>query len=74
MLALRLDDDLAKRVAALALRQGRNKSAVVREALIRYMNKNRRVAKSNPPVFKKVRTVLIMNAIRPAKQPTVQRK
>ena len=37
MLALRLDDDLEKRVVALALRQGRKKSAVVREALIRYM-------------------------------------
>ena len=37
MLALRLDDELEKRVAELAYRQGRNKSALVREALIRYM-------------------------------------
>ena len=37
MLALRLDDDLEKRIADLATRQGRNKSALVREALIRYM-------------------------------------
>ena len=37
MLALRLDDELEKRVADLAYRQGRNKSALVREALIRYM-------------------------------------
>ena len=37
MLALRLDDELEKRVADLATRQGRNKSALVREALIRYM-------------------------------------
>ena len=37
MLALRVDDELAKRVAALARRQGRNKSALVREALVRYM-------------------------------------
>ena len=44
MLALRLDDDLAKRVAALALRQGRNKSAVVREALIRYMEDQEDIA------------------------------
>ena len=37
MLALRLDEELEKRVAELAYRQGRNKSALVREALIRYM-------------------------------------
>ena len=37
MLVLRLDDELEKRVAELAYRQGRNKSALVREALIRYM-------------------------------------
>lgn len=37
MLALRLDDELEKRIADLATRQGRNKSALVREALIRYM-------------------------------------
>ena len=37
MLALRLDDELEKPVADLATRQGRNKSALVREALIRYM-------------------------------------
>ena len=37
MLALRLDDELEKRVADLATRQGRNKSALVREALNRYM-------------------------------------
>ena len=37
MLALRLDDEMEKRVATLATRQGRNKSALVREALIRYM-------------------------------------
>lgn len=37
MLALRLDDELDKRVTALARLQGRNKSAVVREALSRYM-------------------------------------
>ena len=37
MLALRLDDELEKRIADLASRQGRNKSALVREALIRYM-------------------------------------
>ena len=37
MLALRLDDELEKRLADLATRQGRNKSALVREALIRYM-------------------------------------
>ena len=37
MLAVRLDDELEKRVADLATRQGRNKSALVREALIRYM-------------------------------------
>ena len=37
MLALRLDDELEKKVAALAYRQGRNKSALVREALLRYM-------------------------------------
>ena len=37
MLALRLDDELEKRVTDLAYRQGRNKSALVREALIRYM-------------------------------------
>lgn len=37
MLALRLEAQLEKRVAALARLQGRNKSALVREALIRYM-------------------------------------
>ena len=37
MLVLYLDDELEKRVADLATRQGRNKSALVREALIRYM-------------------------------------
>ena len=37
MLDLRLDDELEKRLAELAYRQGRNKSAIVREALIRYM-------------------------------------
>ena len=37
MLVLRLDDELEKRIADLATRQGRNKSALVREALIRYM-------------------------------------
>ena len=37
MLVLRLDDELEKRLAELAYRQGRNKSAIVREALIRYM-------------------------------------
>ena len=37
MLVLRLGDELEKRVADLAYRQGRNKSALVREALIRYM-------------------------------------
>ena len=37
MLVLRLDDELEKRLAELAYRQGRNKSALVREALIRYM-------------------------------------
>ena len=37
MLALRLGDELEKWVAELATRQGRRKSALVREALIRYM-------------------------------------
>lgn len=37
MLALRLDGELEKKIEALAYRQGRNKSALVREALIRYM-------------------------------------
>ena len=37
MLVLRLDDEVEKRVSDLAYRQGRNKSALVREALIRYM-------------------------------------
>lgn len=37
MLALRLEAQLEKRVTALARLQGRNKSALVREALIRYM-------------------------------------
>ena len=37
MLALRLEAELERRIAALARRQGRNKSALVREALIRYM-------------------------------------
>ena len=37
MLVLYLDDELEKRLAELAYRQGRNKSAIVREALIRYM-------------------------------------
>lgn len=44
MLALRLDDELAKRVTALAQRQGRNKSAVVREALLRYMEDQEDIA------------------------------
>jgi RHH-type rel operon transcriptional repressor/antitoxin RelB len=37
MLVFHLDDELEKRIADLAYRQGRNKSALVREALIRYM-------------------------------------
>ena len=37
MLALRLEAELERRIAELARRQGRNKSALVREALIRYM-------------------------------------
>ena len=37
MLVLRLGDELEKRLADLATRQGRNKSALVREALIRYI-------------------------------------
>ena len=37
MLVLRLEDEVEKRVSDLAYRQGRNKSALVREALIRYM-------------------------------------
>ena len=37
MLVLRLDDEVEKRVSDLAYRQGRNKSALVREALIRYL-------------------------------------
>ena len=37
MLVFRLDDELEKRVAKLAHRQGRNRSALVREALIRYL-------------------------------------
>ena len=37
MLALRLEAELERRIVALARRQGRNKSALVREALIRYM-------------------------------------
>jgi RHH-type rel operon transcriptional repressor/antitoxin RelB len=37
MLALRLEAELERRIASLARRQGRNKSALVREALIRYM-------------------------------------
>ena len=37
MLALRLEAELERRIAALARRQGRNKSALVREALIRYL-------------------------------------
>ena len=37
MLALQLEAELERRIAALARRQGRNKSALVREALIRYM-------------------------------------
>ena len=37
MLALRLEAELERRIAALARRQGRNKSALVREAFIRYM-------------------------------------
>ena len=37
MLALRLEAELERRIAALARRQGRNKSALVREALTRYM-------------------------------------
>ena len=37
MLALRLEAELERRITALARRQGRNKSALVREALIRYM-------------------------------------
>lgn len=37
MLALRMDDELDKKVTALARRQGRNKSAIVREALVRYI-------------------------------------
>ena len=32
-----LDDELVKRIADLAHRQGRNRSALVREALIRYL-------------------------------------
>ena len=36
-MALRLEAELERRIAALARRQGRNKSALVREALIRYM-------------------------------------
>ena len=37
MLVLRLEDEVEKRVSDLAYRQGRNKSALVREALIRYL-------------------------------------
>ena len=37
MLVLRLDDEVEKRVSDLAYRHGRNKSALVREALIRYL-------------------------------------
>lgn len=37
MLALRLDAELEKRVVELARAQGRNKSALLREALIRYL-------------------------------------
>ena len=37
MLVLRLGDELEKRVAVLATRQGRKTNALVREALIRYM-------------------------------------
>ena len=37
MLVLRLGDELEKRVAVLATRQGRKINALVREALIRYM-------------------------------------
>ena len=44
MLALRLDDELEKRAAALARSQGRNKSAVVREALLRYMEDQEDIA------------------------------
>lgn len=44
MLALRLDDELDKRVTALARQQGRNKSSVVREALNRYLEDQEDVA------------------------------
>ena len=37
MLALHLEEEVERRVVALARRQGRNKSALVQEALIRYM-------------------------------------
>ncbi len=37
MLAIRLDDELLSEVDALAAQQGRKRSAIVREALIRYL-------------------------------------
>ena len=50
MLVLRLDDELEKRLAELAYRQGRNKSAIVREALIRYMEDQEDIEMAEAPL------------------------
>ena len=40
MLAIRLDKELEKEIDLLAKQQGSNRSAVVREAIIRYLEDN----------------------------------
>ncbi|MFW6136541.1 MAG: DUF6290 family protein [Candidatus Aminicenantaceae bacterium] len=40
MFAIRLDKELEKEIELLAKKQGSNKSAVVREAIIRYLEDN----------------------------------
>ncbi|MFO7865752.1 MAG: DUF6290 family protein [Candidatus Aminicenantes bacterium] len=40
MFAIRLDKELEKEIELLAKKQGNNKSAVVREAIIRYLEDN----------------------------------
>ena len=44
MLALRLEKDLEARVAKIAAAKGSNKSAVVREAVIRYLEDQEDIA------------------------------
>ena len=50
MLVLRLGDELEKRVAVLATRQGRKINALVREALIRYMEDQEDIEMAEAPL------------------------